>query len=53
MTELRAEVESGPWPREPDETCDLIMKGGVASGVVYPGAILAAPRPALRIVSPV
>jgi Patatin-like phospholipase len=41
MTELRAEVESGPWPREPDETCDLVMKGGVASGVVYPGAILA------------
>lgn len=41
MPELRAEVENGPWPREPEETCDLVMKGGVASGVVYPGAILA------------
>jgi Patatin-like phospholipase len=41
MPELRAEVEEGPWPREPDEVCDLVMKGGVASGVVYPGAILA------------
>lgn len=41
MTELRAEVENGPWPQEPGEVCDLVMKGGVASGVVYPGAILA------------
>jgi predicted acylesterase/phospholipase RssA len=41
MPELRAEVENGPWPRDPDEVCDLVMKGGVASGVVYPGAILA------------
>ena len=41
MPELRAEVENGPWPSEPDEVCDLVMKGGVASGVVYPGAILA------------
>ena len=41
MPELRAEVENGPWPREPEEVCDLVMKGGVASGVVYPGAILA------------
>ena len=41
MPELRAEIENGPWPREPDEVCDLVMKGGVASGVVYPGAILA------------
>jgi hypothetical protein len=38
---VNAEVENGPWPREPDEVCDLVMKGGVASGVVYPGAILA------------
>ncbi|HSK17357.1 MAG TPA: patatin-like phospholipase family protein [Gaiellaceae bacterium] len=36
-----AEIERGPWPDEPDEVCDLVMKGGVASGVVYPGAILA------------
>jgi hypothetical protein len=41
MAELRAEIENGPWPQEPDEVCDLVMKGGVASGVVYPGAILA------------
>jgi hypothetical protein len=41
MAELRAEIEDGPWPREPEEVCDLVMKGGVASGVVYPGAILA------------
>ena len=41
MPELRAEVENGPWPSDPEEVCDLVMKGGVASGVVYPGAILA------------
>ena len=41
VPELRAEVENGPWPSEPEEVCDLVMKGGVASGVVYPGAILA------------
>jgi hypothetical protein len=41
VPELRAEIENGPWPSEPDEVCDLVMKGGVASGVVYPGAILA------------
>jgi predicted acylesterase/phospholipase RssA len=41
VPELKAELETGPWPREPDEVCDLVMKGGVASGVVYPGAILA------------
>ena len=41
MPELRAEVENGPWPQDPEEVCDLVMKGGVASGVVYPGAILA------------
>jgi predicted acylesterase/phospholipase RssA len=41
MAELNAEIENGPWPSEPDEVCDLVMKGGVASGVVYPGAILA------------
>ena len=41
MPELRAEVENGPWPSDPGEVCDLVMKGGVASGVVYPGAILA------------
>ena len=41
MPELTAEIENGPWPQEPEEVCDLVMKGGVASGVVYPGAILA------------
>ena len=41
MPELRAEVENGPWPSDPEEVCDLVMKGGVAIGVVYPGAILA------------
>jgi predicted acylesterase/phospholipase RssA len=41
MPELRAEVENGPWPSDPEGECDLVMKGGVASGVVYPGAILA------------
>jgi hypothetical protein len=41
MPELRAEVENGPWPQDPEEVCDLVMKGGVASGVVSPGAILA------------
>ena len=41
MPELRAEIESGPWPPKPEEVCDLVMKGGVSSGVVYPGAILA------------
>jgi Patatin-like phospholipase len=41
VPELRAEIENGPWPSEPEEVCDLVMKGGVASGVVYPGAILA------------
>jgi predicted acylesterase/phospholipase RssA len=41
MPELRADVENGPWPQDPGEVCDLVMKGGVASGVVYPGAILA------------
>ena len=41
MPELKAEIENGPWPQEPEEVCDLVMKGGVASGVVYPGAILA------------
>jgi Patatin-like phospholipase len=41
VPELNAEIETGPWPEEPEEVCDLVMKGGVASGVVYPGAILA------------
>jgi predicted acylesterase/phospholipase RssA len=41
MPELRVDVENGPWPQDPGEVCDLVMKGGVASGVVYPGAILA------------
>jgi predicted acylesterase/phospholipase RssA len=41
VSELTAEIENGPWPQEPAEVCDLVMKGGVASGVVYPGAILA------------
>jgi hypothetical protein len=41
VPELRAEIENGPWPQEPGEVCDLVMKGGVASGVVYPGAVLA------------
>jgi hypothetical protein len=41
VPELTAQIENGPWPPEPDEVCDLVMKGGVASGVVYPGAILA------------
>ena len=39
MPELRAEIESGPWPPKPDEVCDLVMKGGVSSGVVYPKLI--------------
>ena len=40
-----ARAQSGdrerPVAEEPEEVCDLVMKGGVASGVVYPGAILA------------
>lgn len=30
-----------PDPRKPEGDCDLVMKGGIASGVVYPPAILA------------
>ena len=32
-------TSSAPHPRELPP-CDLVMKGGVASGVVYPGAVL-------------
>lgn len=33
------ELSTGPWDA-PSETCDLVMKGGITSGVVYPGAVL-------------
>ena len=32
-------MTAGPHPRDLPP-CDLVMKGGVASGVVYPGAVL-------------
>lgn len=33
-------VESVRFPDRPDLSCDLVMKGGITSGAVYPGAVL-------------
>ncbi|WP_167586064.1 patatin-like phospholipase family protein [Kineococcus rubinsiae] len=32
-------VDTTPYPADPVATCDLTMKGGVTSGVVYPAAV--------------
>jgi Patatin-like phospholipase len=34
-------MSAEPQSPEPKEECDLIMKGGITSGVVYPQAVLA------------
>ena len=31
--------DSGAWA-DPSLTCDIVMKGGITSGVVYPGAVV-------------
>ena len=30
----------GPIPPKPEKCCDIIMKGGVTSGIVYPLAVV-------------
>lgn len=40
MSELSEPSEKPSEPRGPARECDLVMKGGVTSGVVYPAALL-------------
>src|SRR4026207_1123903 len=38
-TERANLMDSAAYPADPDKLCDIVMKGGVTSGVVYPQAI--------------
>ena len=33
-------VSPTPFQRDPEKECDIVMKGGITSGVVYPPAVL-------------
>jgi predicted acylesterase/phospholipase RssA len=44
MVDPSPSTESGgsptPFQRDPEKECDIVMKGGITSGVVYPPAVL-------------